>query len=283
MSHDPDIPAFGLYGEERPFPDVLHCESFSARAPLHDWHIAPHRHAHLAQVLVIETGHMRAKVDNAVWELSGGRFLYVPELSVHEFRFDPGTQGSVFSFPSAVIRPAGTTGQALSSVLSKAFHGALSDHMRQICGVLGEITQRDTRFRAQVAVALVQSLLALLADGQPVEDPRRGRPVGAPVPALDALISEHLADGWSASDYAAALSISTGHLSRLCRQTSGLGAAAYIERKVMTEACRLLAFTRLPISEIGYRLGYSDPSYFSKRFNAAYGQAPSAYRAGFTA
>ena len=46
----------------------------------------------------------------------------------------------------------------------------------------------------------------------------------------------------------------------------------------MGEASRLLAFTRLPMSEIGYRLGFDDPSHFSKRFRAARGLAPSAYR-----
>ena len=57
-----------------------------------------------------------------------------------------------------------------------------------------------------------------------------------------------------------------------------MGAKAYIEQAVMGEASRLLAFTRLPMSEIGYRLGFDDPSHFSKRFRAARGLAPSAYR-----
>jgi len=99
---------------------------------------------------------------------------------------------------------------------------------------------------------------------------------------LDTLISQHMVDGWSAPDFAAALSLSTGHLSRLCRQATGLGAAAYIDRKRMVEACRLLAFTQLPISEIGYRVGYGDPSYLTKRFTRAQGLAPSAYRARVT-
>ena len=34
-----------------PFPDVLHCESIPARASLHDWRIAPHRHHNLHQFL----------------------------------------------------------------------------------------------------------------------------------------------------------------------------------------------------------------------------------------
>ena len=48
---------------------------------------------------------------------------------------------------------------------------------------------------------------------------------------------------------------------------------------VMTEACRLIAFTRLPVAEVGYRLGYADPPYFSRRFRLRMGETPSAYRA----
>lgn len=100
--------------------------------------------------------------------------------------------------------------------------------------------------------------------------------------ALDDLISKHISEGWTASNFASALSVSTGHLSRLCRAATGMGATAYIEQHQIQEACRLLAFTQLPVSEIGYRLGFIDPSYFSKRFRAARGQTPSDYRALFT-
>ena len=54
---------------------------------------------------------------------------------------------------------------------------------------------------------------------------------------------------------------------------------AFLETAAMTEACRLIAFTRLPVAEVGYRLGYTDPPYFSRRFRARMGESPSAYRA----
>jgi len=89
-------------------------------------------------------------------------------------------------------------------------------------------------------------------------------------------------EGGGASDYAAGWRVRAGQLSRLCRAASGMGAAAYLEHKIMDEACRLLAFTQLPVSAVGYRLGYGDPSYFTKRFRAARGQTPSRYRTRFT-
>lgn len=282
MNADDIIPAFGLYGELQQFPDAVHCEAFSARAPLHEWHIMAHRHPQMSQLFTIRSGSVCAKVDDDAWQLSGEDFLYVPEMCVHGFDFEPGTEGSVHSFPSSVVASLGRSSPELSAILANPFSGSVTTSLGQVCSMLAEVEESQSTFRPQVVVSLTHLILSMLAETQ-----SRVESVASPGAAdrlvvLDRLITEHFADGWSASDYARALSVSTGHLSRICRRASGLGAAAYVERKIMSEACRLLAFTQLPISEIGYRLGYNDPSYFSKRFTNAQGQAPSAYRARFT-
>ena len=71
------------------------------------------------------------------------------------------------------------------------------------------------------------------------------------------------------------------HDRELCRAATGASVSRHIETARMTEARRLLAFTRLPVAEIGYRLGFSDPPYFSRRFRAVTGETPSDYRERF--
>lgn len=275
------IPAYALFGEHVPFPDVVHYEAFSARAPLHNWRIHPHRHSQMSQLFVIHRGAVRATADEARWHLSDAMALYVPENCVHGFIFEPGTEGAVFSFPTSVVRSIGPNGPDVSARLATPLSITMSEPLRALCDMIAQVAETPSPFRVQKAVGMAHALLSLVAEsGQPTHA-RRGDTVPDRLTPLDGLIAAHCAEGWSASDYAGALSMSTGHLSRLCRQASGMGAAAYIERKIMSEACRLLAFTQLPISEVGYRLGYADPSYFSKRFNASQGRAPSAYRAQF--
>jgi len=46
----------------------------------------------------------------------------------------------------------------------------------------------------------------------------------------------------------------------------------------MQEAKRRLAYTQEPASQIAYRLGFEDPSYFSKVFRTHAGVSPSQYR-----
>jgi len=265
------IPSFALFGETAPFPDVLHIESFSARAPVHGWQISPHRHSAMAQLFVIEDGRVEAQIDARKVRLETGDFLFVPAQSVHAFDFQPDTEGHVLSFPLSLIG-----GADVQAALKAAFSGRVDAMLGTLVSAMVTAGQSQSLFRAAKLTGLAQSMLAHIAEhqgGTGSEDPRLTR--------FAQLIAEQAAR-WTASDYANALNISTGHLSRITRGASGLGATGYIEAQVMEEACRLLAFTQFPVSEVGYRLGFADPSYFSKRFRRAKGQSPSDYRLTFT-
>ncbi|NKX44767.1 helix-turn-helix domain-containing protein [Roseicyclus persicicus] len=276
MTEAAPIPVFTLFGETAPFPDILHVERIADRAPALGWTIAPHRHGQLAQLLLIETGAAAAMLDGAALDLGAGAFLYVPPGVVHGYGFRPGSTGHVVTLTRAVLASAAPGAPGLAAALARPRHGAADDRLVQLVRLLSDSFGDTGRFRAQAVLGLAQALLARLAEtaegGGPgaAADPRLAR--------LDALIAAQMAEGWQAADYAAALSVSTGHLSRLCRAARGVGAKAYIEQAVMEEACRLLAFTTLPAAGIGYRLGFDDPSHFSKRFRAARGLSPTEYR-----
>lgn len=281
MTQQNAIPTFTRYGETDHYPDVVHSESFSARAPIHDWRIIPHRHASMSQVFLCKDGWIDAKVDGKAWHVTTGYYLFVPAHSVHEFRFQPDSVGQVISIPNTVTASLGPATAALQKALSTGFFGAIDHDLAPLADALDRAARGRQAFRTQRLVSLAHSVLAVLAESRTVEtDPNQNRPQ-LRLQALDNLIATHIGEGFGASDYARALAISTGHLSRLCRAASGLGATAFIEQRIMQEACRMLAFTLLPVSDIGYRLGYADPSYFSKRFHKALGCTPSAYRGQF--
>lgn len=275
------IPVFTLFGETEQFPDVVHCEDLSVRAPIHGWRISPHRHARMTQVFLIADGSVEAVVDGTPNTLETGQFLYIPPQKVHEFRFRPGTEGRVVSMPQSVVTSLGPASQEVMAVLSQRLVGQIDPTLGALAQMLARACAESTPFRAQKAVGLAHSLLAQLAEIGLETAPALRVPVDHRMARLDKLIQDHMSEGWTASDYADALSVSTGHLSRLCRDASGRGATAYIEQAIMEEACRLLAFTQMPVSGVGYRLGFADPSYFSKRFRASRGQTPSDYRARF--
>jgi len=283
MSEHNAIPVFALFGETDHFPDVVHCEEISARAPIHDWHISAHRHTQMAQLFLLQDGHASAQVDGRAMTLNAGAFLYVPVQKVHMFDFEPGTRGRVVSFPLATLNSVGPAAQDLRMALASVLSGPASDALLRLVDMLAEVTSGTATFRAQLASGLAHSVLSIIAEAAHIPGAAQPAARNPRMAAFDALIMANLQTGWSASQFASALAMSTGHLSRICRSETGMGAAAYLEMSLMEEACRLLAFTELPVSEVGYRLGYADPSYFSKRFRHVRALSPSDYRAQFTA
>lgn len=274
------IPDFALFGETAPFPDVVHCERVSARAPVHGWNIAPHRHTQMVQIMHIEAGAVSGRVDGAQIALRDGTVLFVPALAAHTYTFQPGTSGSVVSIPLVLLRGLGADQTRLREALARPISAPAPAKLGALIAMLAETLDGTGPFRTAQAVALSHALLVAVAELAP-SAVAQSRPADARLARFDALIAEHAAQGWGPRDYAEALALTTGHLSRLCRAARGYGAGAYIEHAVMEEACRLLAFTQVPVAEVGYRLGYGDPSYFSKRFRAARGETPSTYRARF--
>lgn len=85
--------------------------------------------------------------------------------------------------------------------------------------------------------------------------------------------------GRGVADYAAQLGVTPTHLSRVCRDASGRPAHALLSERLMHEARRLLRDTDLPAFEIAQTLGFSSAAYFTRAFQHAAGQTPSAFRA----
>ncbi len=281
MSLASQIPVFNLFGETGAFPDVVHCERIRDRARLHDWEIAPHRHREMAQVFYMEQGAARARLDGREIPLDDGIFLFVPAQVVHGFAFRQGAEGLVLSFPLTLVSGLAGASAGLGARLSRAFAARADERAAALMRQIADAFAGHGTFRAPLLAGLAQALLAVVAEAgdraaaetQPLAQRR--------MIAFDTLLAEHLADGWSAADFASALAMSPGHLNRICRAATGASVSRHIETARMTEARRLLAFTRLPVAEIGYRLGFSDPPYFSRRFRAVTGETPSDYRERF--
>ena len=282
MDDENRIPVFSLFGETGAFPDVVHCERIRDRAQGHGWVIAPHRHSQMTQLFYIEEGSAETKVDARSLSLGSGEFLYLPIHTVHSFEFSPGTEGLVLSFPLPILASIGPAREDLSGWLSAPITGRAEGPLVDLIGHLVRRLGGAAPFRSQSVIGLAHAILAEVAEAGLSDRASRNSSATERLQRLDALIARHLADNWRPGDYAAALSITTGQLSRICRQERGLSAGAYIEAAVMTEACRLLAFTRMPVAEVGYRTGFADPSHFSRRFRLSQGETPSDYRARFS-
>ncbi|TFV93624.1 hybrid sensor histidine kinase/response regulator [Algoriphagus kandeliae] len=76
------------------------------------------------------------------------------------------------------------------------------------------------------------------------------------------------------------LGVSRTQLHRKLKALTNKSTSQVIRTIRMQEAMRLLENSSLNISEIGYAVGYSNPSHFTQEFIKEFGQAPSFYRKG---
>jgi AraC family transcriptional regulator, transcriptional activator of pobA len=273
------IRTYNLFGEAADLPDVVHCETIAARSVLHEWEFAPHRHARLHQILLIEHGGGEAIFEERTFRLRAMRAINIPVGEIHGFRFVPGTQGWVVTLAAEMLDQVLEPSQGLRRVLAQARvltgTAQMRATMRQI------FTEFDGRSfaRAQILRALCATLLGLVArELAESGDPPDARPDSNLFHRFEALLERHFLQHWTVADYAARLTITPTHLSRITRAATGHGASAMIAERIVREARRNLVYTNLPVSTIAYALGFDDPAYFSRLFAKATGISPRAFR-----
>ncbi|WP_225026710.1 helix-turn-helix domain-containing protein [Xinfangfangia pollutisoli] len=277
------IPLFDLYGENRAFPDILHCETVNDRAALHDWQIDIHRHAGLHQLFLLTSGEAVLSADGVDRPLQLPVLVSMPHLTVHGFRFAKGTAGMVVTIPMAELPQVFGPDSPLATALAAwAVLPAPVAEAAQVAALAAE-HRGLAQGRALMLQAMAQQLLTTVARRISAAAPVPPRPYAKRMAAFDALITRHLRDHWRVSDYAAALGMTSTHLNRVTRAETGASAARYVERHLLQEARRMLAYTREPVGAISWHLGYEDAAYFSRSFRRQAGESPLAYRARFQA
>jgi len=270
---------YNLFGESDELPDVVHCESIAARSRLHNWEFAPHRHARLHQVLLVTRGGGEARIDGHVSALLPAQLVNVSVGCVHGFTFRPKTEGLVVTLADALLDEVLKETEGLGMLLQTP---RIVTSNADIESTFRSIAQEHAKLnfaRAHILRALSGLLIGQLARTVSENEPGSAN---APERQLrqryEALIGQHYLDQWRVADYARALAVTPGHLSRVMREATGFSALHSIESRVIREARRHLAYSNLTVSEIAYALGFSDPAYFSRVFSRATGASPRAFR-----
>ena len=78
--------------------------------------------------------------------------------------------------------------------------------------------------------------------------------------------------------YANQLHVTPDHLNRIIKSTIGKTAKEYIQSRIITEAKRLLYFSKLFNKEIGFELSFNEPANFSAFFKKRTGLSPSNFQ-----
>ena len=282
------VPTYELYGENTGRrPDFwLHCETIPSRSSLHHFEIRPHRHDSFFQILYIDSGSGEAMFSNAWRAIKAQSVITVPPALDHGFRFSKDIDGFVITVLSSHLKAIPGDRSRLGKWMASPHLTKLdmeNEDARYVAACLKRLGHEFSQRRAgrnDLLESYLTSALLLTArlscerqEDQAATDENERR-----MELLHGLIQRHFKSHQPAAFYAKALGISPTHLNRIARATTGHGAHDLIARKLVDEAKRELVFTFGSVQEIAYRLGFSDPAYFSRFFLKQAGQTPRSWR-----
>lgn len=90
-------------------------------------------------------------------------------------------------------------------------------------------------------------------------------------------IDDHYADA-SLEEFSRAVHRPLAEISRAVHRETGSTFKELLQKKRFQEAAALLQNTSLPVSDVAYAVGYSNTSYFHRRFREIFGVSPREYR-----
>ncbi len=96
---------------------------------------------------------------------------------------------------------------------------------------------------------------------------------------VEVLVGQHLTDqNFSIDQLAAMLTMGRTKFYGKMKELYGMSPNKYLMKRRMDKAAELLLEGKYTVSEVSYRVGIPDSSYFNKCFKAAFGTVPSKYR-----
>jgi AraC family transcriptional regulator, transcriptional activator of pobA len=277
------IPTYELYGEEGAGPDldILHCETIAARSTLHAGLISPHRHADLFQLFYLRCGEVRMTLDGSEFEQSTPCVIAVPSITVHGFDFT-GVDGWVLTMPDVLIERLAGHAPDLQPRLDKPH--IVDAGCQDIEALFSRIADEFTDIRPGRLLSIqacLELILVWLARRLLVEREREvavQSKAAAHARRFRQLVEMGFREQRALDRYAQELGMTTTQLNRVCRTVLGKSALTVIHDRLALEARRALVYTSMSVAEVGYALGFSDPSYFTRFFVRATEIAPSEFR-----
>ncbi|GGY51487.1 helix-turn-helix domain-containing protein [Streptomyces djakartensis] len=255
----------------------------------HTWHAdAPLERVHRIDfhvVMLFGEGPVRHMVDFTEYEATAGDLLWIRPGQVHRFSPSSEYRGTVLTMqpgflPRSTVEATGLYRYDLPPLLRPDAAG-LTGLRNSLARLQDEYEDTATLPLSLHTAVLRHSLTAFLlrlahlaASARSV----RERSDSTFTLFRDA-VERDFATNHSVSAYADALGYSRRTLVRAVRAATGDTPKAFIDKRVVLEAERLLAHTDLPIGRVGAAVGFPDAANFSKFFHQHTDRTPAAFRA----
>lgn len=270
--------------------EILTLESLFKRRLTHSLE-APQR-VHFYLIILFTHGTGTHSVDFTDYACDEKTLLLISKGQVQQFRVNLANTGYLVLFtPEFLYQNA--TEVDLFHGLQVFEHALFSPHirlsveqqqlLRHLCGIIQHEYQRPT---AELSGEILRHLLrVLLLQVERIRktsaSSQRVAPYYEEFVAFRHLVERDFTRSRSVQYYARQLTITPKKINDLTRKVLNKTAKEFIEEQVVLEAQRLLAQGNMPIKEISYQLGFSEPTNLVKFFKKHTRISPAAFRRRF--
>ena len=296
-----EVPAYYLYGEDWTAESFgfFHIESLAVRNIPNNWRIDLHRHPDFHQLSITFSGGSVFEHDGHERTAAGPCCIFTPANVVHRFTYEPDSAGFAISMsPDYLAGLSLDDGSIRAAILRLTTERLvpLSDdgveHLRKLVGLIAEtFTQGRGNGRDMIRHLFGACLLGIDAAAAPAGIGQQSRSTANAPELFDrfrkCLETDLELAGRSGNppdapltvdSFASRLSTTPFALNAACRRALGHSAREIVQTALLGQATRLLLYSKRPIKEIAYGLGYSHPSHFVRFFKKHRGTTPEIFR-----
>ena len=255
-----------------------------------------HLHAQFVQIHLILEGETHFHIDEQVYHCQGACCFLTPAAVPHSFMTPPSARGYVLTLQQSLVWRLlkGSSDSAIKAerlqplgLSQQALPEQDQAHWQQLLQAFEQLQREwntDGPDRWMFLEALIRLLLLQLMRLAPnssgtrtvvSEELRQFR-------RFSELLEQQYRQRWPLSRYCDHLGLCESRLNQICQRVANVPPKKLIHERLLQESRRLLMHSPLSINDIGFELGFSDPSYFSRFFRKQTGQTPKDFRLAAT-
>jgi AraC-like DNA-binding protein/mannose-6-phosphate isomerase-like protein (cupin superfamily) len=232
----------------------------------------PHRHNFYTIIWTIKASGKHT-IDSNTIDIQNDMLFFIHPEQVHQVESeDKSPEVLAILFTEEFLIKNGITSQFMNGLNLFSVEGKINfiqldenAEIKKLIHALQEVYQSNEHFKeAKLSAYLKLFLLESfnLKSNKPIESIGEVQP--EIVSRFKNLVEQRYQEWHKVSEYADKLTISANYLNEIIKKNTGRTAKEHIQNRLASEAKRLSFFTQLSAKEIGFKLGFNDPSHFAK-------------------
>ena len=231
-------------------------------------------------LLLFLKGGGEQQVDYNIFKLKANDVLFIRESHLNAIKsIDPSTEGYYIHIDSSLLAEIFKNKALLNRFSFNPKHSVLKAEMKWLCQCCDLIIEQknETKDSTEIETSLLKAIVLKLAEtwSPAITKPDRQSEITM---LFKELLYENFMNRRDISFYADSLAVSENYLNRCVNHATNKPPKQHINELLISHSKMLLQDLSKDISEVAFKLNFSDPSYFGRLFKSLTKLTPTEYR-----